>query len=79
MNGISKKLVPQKYPNNCCSILKATDAGLGVRVTNTEVRFRDIETARMHSSDRVNRITMLQVTQYKMKQEEPMRPLERPL
>ena len=39
-----KKLVPLKYPNNCCSIRKATDAGPGVGVTNTEVRFRYIET-----------------------------------
>ena len=38
------------------SILKATDAGPGVGVTNTEVRFRDIETAQIHSSDCVNRI-----------------------
>lgn len=51
-----KKLVLLKYPNNCCSILKATNAGPGVGVTNTKVRFRDIETARIHSSDRVNRI-----------------------
>lgn len=40
----------------CCSILKTTDAGHGEGITNTEVRFRDAEIARIHSSDRVNRI-----------------------
>ena len=40
----------------CCDVLKATDAGPGVGVSNLEVRFRDIEIARIHSSDRVNRI-----------------------
>ena len=35
---------------------QATDAGPGVGVSNLEVRFRDIEIARIHSSDRVNRI-----------------------
>ena len=40
----------------CCNVLKATDAGPGVGVSNLEVRFRDIEIARIHSSDRVNRI-----------------------
>ena len=43
-------------PRRCCSILKTTDAGPGVGITNTEVRFRDAEIARSHSSDRVNRI-----------------------
>ena len=40
----------------CCNILKTTDAGPGVGVSNIEARFRDIEIARIHSSDRVNRI-----------------------
>jgi hypothetical protein len=39
-----------------CNVLKTTDAGPGVGVSNTEVRFRDIEIATIHSSDRVNRI-----------------------
>jgi len=43
-------------PRMCCSILKTTDAGPGVGITNTEVRFRDAEIAHIHSSDRVNRI-----------------------
>ena len=43
-------------PRMFCSILKTTDAGPGVGITNTEVRFRDAEIARIHSSDRVNRI-----------------------
>ena len=43
-------------PRMCCSILKTTDAGPGVGITNTEVRSRDAEIARIHSSDRVNRI-----------------------
>jgi len=41
----------------CCDVLKATNAGPGVGVSNLEVRFRDIEIIRIHSSDRaVNRI-----------------------
>jgi len=41
----------------CCSILKTTaDVGPGGGITNTEVCFRDAEIARIHSSDRVNRI-----------------------
>ncbi|XP_068696413.1 uncharacterized protein [Montipora foliosa] len=40
----------------CCKVLKATDSGPGVGVSNLEIRFRDIEIARIHSSDRVNRI-----------------------
>lgn len=43
-------------PRRCCSILKTTDAGPRVGITNTEVRFRDAEIAHIHSSDRVNRI-----------------------
>ena len=43
-------------PRMSCSILTTTDAGPGVGITNTEVRFRDAEVARIHSSDRVNRI-----------------------
>ena len=43
-------------PRRCCSILKTTDAGPGVGITNAEVRFRDAEIASIHSSDRVNRI-----------------------
>ena len=39
-----------------CNVLKTTDAGPGVGVSKTEVRFRDIEIARIHSSDRVNHI-----------------------
>ena len=45
-----------QLPPMCCDVLKATDAGPGVGVSNIEVRFRDVETARMHSSDRVNHI-----------------------
>ena len=43
-------------PRTCCSILKTTDAGPGVGITNTEVRLRDAEIPCIHSSDRVNRI-----------------------
>ena len=39
-----------------CNVLKTTDAGPGVGVSNTEVCLRDIEIARFHSSDRVNHI-----------------------
>ncbi|CAB3976669.1 RNA-directed DNA polymerase from transposon X-element [Paramuricea clavata] len=51
-----EKLFRETLPPMCCDVLKATDAGPGVGVSNIEVRFRDVETARMHSSDRVNRI-----------------------
>lgn len=37
-------------------ILKTTDAGPGVGCSNVEVRFRDLEIARIHDSDRVNRV-----------------------
>lgn len=40
----------------CCDVLKTTDAGPGVGVSNIEVRFRDVEIARIHSLDCVNRI-----------------------
>ena len=50
------KLEHLQLPKMCCSILKATDAGPGVGITNVEVRFRDAEISRIHSSDRVNRI-----------------------
>ena len=41
-------------PPVCSDILKATDAGPGVGCSNLEVRFRDVEIARVHDSDRVN-------------------------
>ena len=40
-------------PKFCCSILNTTDAGPGVGVTNIEVHFRDVEIARIQSSERV--------------------------
>ena len=40
----------------CCDVLKTTVAGPGVGVSNIEVRFRDVEIARIHSLDCVNRI-----------------------
>ena len=43
-------------PRRCYSILKTTDAGPGVGITNAEIRFRDAEIASIHSSDRVNQI-----------------------
>ena len=43
-------------PRMCCSILKTTDAGAGLGITNTEVRFKKAEITRIHSSDCVNRI-----------------------
>ena len=45
-----------RCPKICCNILKTTDAGPGVGVSNIEVRFRDVEIARIQSSERVNRI-----------------------
>ena len=45
-----------RCPKICCNFLKTTDAGPGVGVSDIEARFRDVEIARIHSSDRVNRI-----------------------
>lgn len=45
-----------RCPKFCQNILKTTDAGPGVGVTNIEVRFSDFEIARIQSSERVNRI-----------------------
>ena len=39
-----------EYPKICCNILKTTDAGPGVSVSNIEVRFRDVEIAQIQSS-----------------------------
>lgn len=52
----------------CCSILKATDAGPGVGVTNTEVHFRDTE---LHGFIHLIVLTesiVLQVTLHRTKQ-----------
>ncbi|CAB4027478.1 Transient receptor potential cation channel subfamily A member 1 [Paramuricea clavata] len=49
IHGIQDKA--QFCKQNC-----STDAGPGVGVSNIEIPFRNVETARMHSSDRVNRI-----------------------
>lgn len=43
-------------PPTCKDILDLTDAGPGVGVSNLHVRFRDAEIARLHNSDRRNRI-----------------------
>ena len=45
-----------RCPKFCCNILKTTDAGPGVGVTNIKVRFRDVEIAGIQSSVHVNRI-----------------------
>lgn len=37
-------------------ILKTTDAGRRVGCSNLQVRFTDVEIARVHDSDRVNRV-----------------------
>ena len=50
------KIEKLQFPKMCCNVLKATDDGPGVGVSNTEVRFRDVQIVRMHSSDRANRI-----------------------
>ena len=60
----------------CCSILKATDAGPGVGVTNTEVRFRDTE---LHGFIHLIVLTesiVLQVTLHRTKQKESLQLLE---
>ena len=59
----------------CCDILKATVAGAGVGVSNVEVRFKDVEIARMHFSDRVNRIHQAPGTLVRMKPRDQMLPL----
>ena len=45
-----------QLPPPCKDILDLTDAGPGVGVTNLHVRFRDAEIARLHGSDRRNRM-----------------------
>ena len=45
-----------QLPPICSDILDLTDAGPGVGVSNLHVRFRDAEIARLHSSNRRNRI-----------------------
>lgn len=45
-----------RCPKFCCNIFKTTDAGSRVGVTNIEVQFRDVEIARIQSSERINRI-----------------------
>ena len=45
-----------KLPPICSDILDLTDAGPGVGVSNLHVRFRDAEIARLHGSNRRNRI-----------------------
>ena len=49
----------------CCNILKTTDAGPGVSVSNTEVRFRDVEIAQIHIRACLIEITRLQGTLHK--------------
>ena len=45
-----------RCPKICCNILKSNDAGPGVGVSNTEVRFKDVEVARIQSSERADRL-----------------------
>ena len=40
----------------CSDILLTTDAGPGVGVNNTEVKFREVELARLFKCRRINRI-----------------------
>ena len=44
LNGLD-----HEYPKICCNILKTTDAGPGVSVSNIEVHFRDVKIARIQS------------------------------
>ena len=53
---ILQEIQKRQILNICCDILKATDVGPGVGVSNVELRFRDVEIPRMHFSDRVNHI-----------------------
>ncbi|CAB4020882.1 RNA-directed DNA polymerase from transposon X-element [Paramuricea clavata] len=52
MNCIKELKLPPVKPH----IVKATDAGPGVGSSNVEVKYRDVEMARIFNSDRVNRI-----------------------
>lgn len=51
LNGLDHLICPKI----CCNILKTTGAGPGVAVSNTEVRFRGVEVARIQSSEPVDR------------------------
>ncbi|XP_070580686.1 uncharacterized protein [Ptychodera flava] len=54
-NAVLQRL---KFVQSPCygNILKATDAGPGVGITNFEVRFRDAEIVRIHGSDHMTRL-----------------------
>ena len=60
-----------KLPPVKTDILKATDAGPGVGCNNFEVKYRDVEMARILNSDRVNRIHMARNDSGKNEAERP--------
>ena len=56
INKLHQYIDALQMPPVCTDILDLTDAGPGVGVSNVHVRFRDAEIARMHASERRNRI-----------------------
>ena len=56
IDHVLKCIKELKLPPVKTDILKATDAGPGVGCSNFEVKYRDVEMARIFDSDRVNRI-----------------------
>ena len=56
IDHVLKYIKELKLPPVKTDILKATDAGPGVGCSNFEVRYRDVEMARIFDSDCVNRI-----------------------
>ena len=56
IDGTLQLIESFKLPPICDDVLDLTDAGPGVGVSNTHVRYRDAEIARLHNSTRRNRI-----------------------
>lgn len=56
IDGTLQLIESYNLPPTCDDVLDLTDAGPGVRVSNTHVRYRDAEIARLHNSARRNRI-----------------------
>lgn len=56
IEDLHQYIISLQLPPICSDILDLTDAGPGVGVSNHHVRFRDAEIARLHSSNRRNRI-----------------------
>ena len=56
IDGTLQLIESYNLPPTCDDVLDLTDAGPGVGVSNTHVRHRDAEIARLHNSARRNRM-----------------------